>query len=431
MTLSPSRHRPALFLLALGISSAFAAPENPAPANGKPIPLTDPSRFGAPQAQGEETAEMKQLQQAGIYQGHPGSLTFFRWKGANPPVLFHLGLWGPQTTNPHAALLPSFQELESLEIHEASFDDSAAPHLAKLPKLRRLTISAVDRYQKPGFTKMQWSYPWLPQVENRPQFTGKALATLSTLPALDFLDLRDALIQSSELAALASFPKLSELGLPNPIDAQGLQALLSCKNLSALILGNREVSASEIELLAKLPALKRLTLRNARLSNETLAALAKLEKVTALTIYDCGLTDAQLAHLGKPPQLTQLELVRNEIEGPGLAHLASFSLKKLDLMFNNLSNASLSQLATLNTVEDLGIAYNISIDDAGIQSGLLQSMKQLHFLELRGISQLTEASLAALSQFGHLKQIGIREDKISWESVDKMRAAMPNTKVFK
>jgi hypothetical protein len=422
---------PALILLALGLSPALAAADPPAPVNGKPIPLTDPSRFGPPQAQGEETPEMKQLQQAGIYQGQPSSLTFFRWKGANPPVLFHLGLWGPQLTNQHAALIPSLQELESMEIHEASFDDTAAPHLAKLPKLRRLTISPVDRYQKPGFTRMQWSYPWLAQVQNRPQFTGKALAALSALPLLDFLDLRDARVTSSELAVLASFPKLSELGLPNPIDAEGLQALLSCKHLGAVILGNREVSASEIELLAKLPSLKRLTLRNARLSNETLAALAKLEKLTALTIYDCGLTDAQLAHLGKPPQLTQLELVRNEIEGPGLAHLASFSLQKLDLMFNNLSNATLHHLEALRTLEQLGIAYCTSVTDEGLRLGILQKMRHLQFLELRGLTAVTDASLESLCQFGHLKQIGIREDKISWESVDKMRAAMPNTRVFK
>jgi hypothetical protein len=424
-------NRPAFFLLAFGLSSILAAVETSVPANVKPIPLTDPSRFGPPQPQGEETVEMKQLQQAGIYPGQPNSLTFFRWRGANSPVLFHLGLWGPQITNSHAALIPSFQELESMEIHEASFDDTAAQHLAKLPKLRRLTISPVDRYQKPGFKRMQWSYPWLPQQQNRTQFTGKTLAALSALPLLDFLDLRDARVTSSELAAIASFPKLSELGLPNPIDAEGLQSLLTCKRLGALILGDREVSASEIELLAKLPSLKRLTLRNARLSNETLAALAKLEKVTALTIYDCGLTDAQLAHLGKPPLLTQLELVRNEIEGPGLAHLASFSLQKLDLMFNNLSNSTLQNLEALSTLEQLSLAYCTSVTDEGLRLGILQKMTHLQFLELRGLTGVTDASLESLCQFGHLKLIGIREDKISWESVDKMRVAMPNTKVFK
>jgi hypothetical protein len=127
----------------------------------------------------------------------------------------------------------------------------------------------------------------------------------------------------------------------------------------------------------------------------------------------------------------QLELVRNEIEGPGLPQLGRLYLKKLDLMFNNLSNASLSPLATLNTLEDLSVAYNLSIDDTGIQSGILQGMKQLRFLELRGLTKVTDASLDALSQFGHLKRIAIREDKISWESVDRMRAAMPNTQVFK
>lgn len=425
--------RPAfsLALLSLASTAASAAPETPASANGKPIPLTDPSRYGPGQAQGEPTAEMKNLTEAGVYPGQPGSITFFRWKGANPPVVFHLGLWGPQITNEHAALIPSLVDLESLEIHEASFDDSAAPHLAKLSKLRRITITPVDRFQKAGFPRIQWSYPWLSKVENRPQFTGKTLTALSALPSLDFLDFRDARIASSELGALASFPRLGEIGLPTPIDSQALQHLASCKRLSAVILGNREVAPSEIELLAKLPSLKRLTLRNARLSNETLAAFAKLDKLTALSIYDCGLTDAQLAKLGKPPQLTQLELVRNEIEGPGLAHLASFSLQKLDLMFNNLSDASLSQLAPLRSVEDLSIAYCTAVTDEGVRSGILQGMKGLKTLELRGLTRVTDASLEPLSQCGHLKLLGIREAKISWESVDKMRAAMPNTKVFK
>ena len=77
------------------------------------------------------------------------------------------------------------------------------------------------------------------------------------------------------------------------------------------------------------------------------------------------------------------------------------------------------------------IAYCTAVTDEGLRPEILQKMKHLQFLELRGLTSITDASLEALCQFGHLKQIGIREDKISWESVDKMRAAMPNTKVFK
>jgi hypothetical protein len=421
-----------LLAVLLGISlPPLAATEVPAASTKKDVPLTDPSRFGPPQAQGEQTAEMKKLTDAGFYEGHPSSLTFIRWKGANPPTVFHAGLWGPKVTNEHAALLPSLSDLESLEIHETSIDDSGAQHLARLPKLRRITISSVDRFQKIGFPRIQWSYPWLPKVENRPSITGKTLAALRSQPALEFLDLRDTRIVSSDLAALASFQKLGEIGLPNALDTEALQHLASCKQLSALILGNREIKPSEIQLLAKLPSLKRLTIRNAQLSNETLAELRNLENLTALGLYDCGITDEQLAHLAPPPLLTHLELVRNEIAGPGLASLATFSLKKLDLMFNNLSDASLSQLSALRSVEDLSIAYCTAVTDEGIQSGILQQMTHLKTLELRGLTHVTDTSLAALSHFGHLKLLGIREAKISWDSVDKMRAAMPKTQVFK
>ena len=100
-------------------------------------------------------------------------------------------------------------------------------------------------------------------------------------------------------------------------------------------------------------------------------------------------------------------------------------------MFNNLSDASLPHLVALRTLERLSIAYCTAVTDEGLRHGLLQKMTHLQFLELRGLTRVTDASLESLCQFGHLKQIGIREDKISWESVDKMRAAMPNTRVFK
>jgi hypothetical protein len=420
-----------LFLSGLVTFRAFGAPNETAPKTGVNIPLTDASRFGPPQAQGEQTEEMKQLLQAGIYEGQKSSITFLRWKGANPPVVFQVGLWGPQITNEHAALLPSLSEIEALSFYETSVDDSAVPAIAKLPNLRTLAFAPVDRYQKTGFTRMQWSYPWLPKLENRPRLTGKALSVLSTIPSLDTLDLRDTHVDSASLEALGRFPKLADLGLPHPIDAEAIRHLQACKHLGALILGGREIRSSEIERLAALPSLKRLTLRNARIPNETLAALAKLEKLTTLSIYDCGLTDAQLAHLGKPPALNRLDLVRNVIEGHGLSALAPFALKKLDLTFNNLSDASLSRLPALDTLEELSLAYCVSVSDGGIRSGILQKMTHLQMLELRGLTKVTDASLEELSQFGHLKLIGIREANVSWQSVDQMRAAMPATKVFK
>jgi hypothetical protein len=104
-----------LALLPLVSPPSLAVAESPPALTKRKVPLTDPSRFGPPQAHGEATEEMKKLIEAGIYDGHLGSLTFLRWKGANPPTVFHAGLWGPQITNEHAALLPSLTDLESLD----------------------------------------------------------------------------------------------------------------------------------------------------------------------------------------------------------------------------------------------------------------------------------------------------------------------------
>lgn len=129
--------------------------------------------------------------------------------------------------------------------------------------------------------------------------------------------------------------------------------------------------------------------------------------------------------------LEQLLLERNEIEGPGLAHLAKLKPTILGLEFNNLTDEALEHLPQLTSVTDLRLAYCRQITDRGLHSGVLQKMPHVKRLNLRGLKQLTDAVLNDLEQFRHLEHIGLRETSVSVQGIARLKQALPQTDVFK
>jgi len=411
--------------------AAFAAGDAAPTATLKALPPHQYNPFGAPgETSPELLAALNKMSETGIITARRNSLHLFRWSGA-PPKLTHLGLWGVKVTDdlmPLTALMP---DLEFVSLYETSVDDAGLEVLLKLPKLRYLTLAPIDRYEKEGFGAPQWSYPEIPKNNDRPRATGRVLRALSQSQTLESIDLWDALVESKDLAALSETPKLGSLGLPNVIDEEAVRHLQACKRLGNLTIGNREIAAVEIERLAAWKGLRKLTILRSRLSGEVLEALSKLETVQDLNLVDCGLTDDGLAHLKGSSRLASLNLGRNEIQGPGLVHVAKLNLKSLEVTFNSLTDGTIQHLRQLGSLDQLNISYNTGITDLGIQSGTLQGMTHLRKLELRGLKKVTDASFDDLVKLGHLTNIGIRETKTSVECVGRLKAAMPNTAVFK
>lgn len=404
----------ALAIVALAMGEAMAA-------DVKPAGPTTPEMLTA----------MNRLSEAGVVAGKKGSLTFFRWSNAQPPTLVRLGLWGAKIDNELLALTKTMPDLEAISLYETSVDDEGIQALANLPKLRVLAVLPVERYEKQGFGPTQWSYPFIPRRAGRPRITGKALQALASVKTIESLDLQDAQLQSNDLGLLASWPKLSSLGLPNEIDDETVSALQSCRKLSQLTLGNREIAASEIRRLAAWKSLRKLVLTCATLSDDALEALSSLETVESIELIDCGLTDEHLQHLRRSPRLTELALPRNEIHGPGLAHLEKLKIKSLGLEFNNVRDETLKDLATLTNVEDIRLSYCIGITDRGIQSGTLQDMANLKQLALRGLKHVTDASVDDLLKLKQLEHLNIRQNGISADGCERLKQGLPKTVVFR
>ncbi|NBV21232.1 MAG: hypothetical protein EBS05_04825 [Proteobacteria bacterium] len=407
--------------------AAFGAdtPKSKAEAVSKPVA----SRY-TEQPKGEISPAMLRMQEAGRVEGQRGSLTFFRWSG-NPPKLSHLGLWGPKVSNEIIALITTLPDLSFVSVYETGLSDEGVVPLTKLPNLRFLSITPIIRYEKVGFGAPQWSYPFMKPVADRPRVTGMGLRTIASITTLEGLDLLDAKLASSDLAVLASLPKLGSLSLPNVLDDEAVRHLQACRRLTNLTLGHRAISATELECLAAWKSLRKLVLTHTQLSDAALQALSKLETVQSIELIDCGLTDERLQHLHGSPKLKELSLVRNEINGPGLAHLVKLNLTTLDLGYNNIRDETLLHVLPLTSLENLWLEYCIGVTDQGIHSGALQKMTHLKQLRLRGMKKVTDATLDDLMKFGHLGNLTIRETGISWESVDRIKQAMPKTVVFK
>lgn len=376
-------------------------------------------------------AVMQRLHLTGVVPNRKGSLTFFRWTSTEPPRLAHLGLWGPQVTSADLARVAELRDLEYISLYETSVDDAGLAAIAGLPKLRRLAISPVCRFEKPGFGPPQWSYPFLPEQPDRPRITGRGLAPFSRLETIEELELLDARLTSSDLALLARWPKLSSISWPAPIDAAAVQHLNACPRLVGLTLGYREVAASEIEHLARSTRLRRLTIVHAKISDQLLQSFAQLAWLEELVLEDCELHDERLAHLRLPSQTKSLLLMRNAIRGPGVAHVAKFSLTTLGLEFNDLEDATLPELAALTKIGDLRLAYCRRITDHGIRKGVLQELPQLRRLNLRGLKQVTDAALDDLVRFTALEYLGLRETGVTADGIARLKQALPHAEVFK
>jgi hypothetical protein len=431
---------------AFAAAAAFAAepaagPNPDAPANrtdavnaAAPAPAVTTRPFGvAPEGltSPELTDAVQKMDAASVLPGSRGSITRMRWSSEQPPKLWFVGLWGPNIDNALISLSAHTPDLWSVELHEPHIDDQGMRSLARLPKLRYLKIDPIERWSKPGFTPLMYCFPGLPPRTDRPRVTGKSLVAFADASALEGLSLLDTVIAAEDLAALARIPKLSSVALPCVIDETAVGHLKACRRLNSLTLGYREVTAEEIKRLAGWKSLRSLTITNATLPDDALSAFESLPAITSLELTACGITDTRLAHLRLPPMVTTLSLRQNPLTGPGLAALGDQPLKTLALEYTDLSDDTLAVLPRFKTLDNLFLEYCERITDQGIRSGALQSMTHLRELRLRGMKQVSDASLDDLVKFGHLKTISVRGAGVSWDGVARMKEAMPETFVFK
>lgn len=401
----------------------------------KPKPAKTHVPFGIAPA-GLTSPELKKAVEAmfaaSVLPSKPRPFTRMRWRSEEPPKLWYVGLWGPNVDNDLIALTKHTPDLSMVALHEPHIDDDGMKSIAALPALRYLRVDPIERWTKEGHPSPMYCFPEFTSSPERPRVTGKSLAYFAGKETLEGLYLLDAQIETADLVHLSKLPRLGTVALPCKIDERAVKHLAACRRLHRLTLGHRVITGAEIQRLAKWDGLKYLTLTHATITKEALEAMALLPSLVSLDILASELSDKTLAHLHLPDTVTNLGLKQNNINGPGLAKMSKRApkLKTLGLEFNDLTNAALSDLVGLTTLEKLYLSYCPGITDEGIGLDVLQGMQHLRELRLRGL-KVTDSSVVALGKMTFLKKLSVRGTGVTWDGVAKLKVAMPDTYVFK
>lgn len=241
----------------------------------------------------------------------------------------------------------------------------------------------------------------------------KDIGPLVDIPNLKSLDLSDNRI--ADIGPLMSMTGLEYLDLSNN-NIVSVSALADLKALTELKLGGNTLKS--IKALAKLDGLKTLDLRDTGLTDNALTYLYNLKNLKKLNIENNPeLSESAVAELQKKLSgctISHSEFTKKGIElggksfdidaetveacGLGLSDISKVSgftaVKNLDLSNNNISN--IEPLSGLTTLESLDLSDNIIGD------------------------------VTALYSLKNLKQLWLRENDLSADQIDDLKAALPN-----
>ncbi len=211
----------------------------------------------------------------------------------------------PLTGRAIAALL-DLEHLASL-----SFDakDDAMPHIARLPRLRFLTIQdtpASDRgWQALGASQS------IERIWGRRCYgleTDGFLA-LSRMPSLENLSVSCRNVEDRGIAALPSFPALRQL-MPMDVPDAGYRHIGRCERLTALqLMYCRDTTDAATEHLIGLPHLRRYFASYTQITDRTPALLSTIKSLEDITFDSCAqLTNDGIASLAALPRLKALRV---------------------------------------------------------------------------------------------------------------------------
>lgn len=206
----------------------------------------------------------------------------------------------------------SIASLVGLEhLSALSFDakDDAMPFIARLPRLRFLSIQDTPASDR-GWQALGAS-PSIERIWGRRCYgleTDGFLA-LSRMPSLRNLSVSCRNVEDRGIAALPSFPALHQL-MPMDIPDAGYRHIGRCDRLTALqLMYCRDTTDAATENIIGLPQLRRYFASYTQITDRTPALLSTISSLEEITFDSCAqLTDAGIASLAVLPRLRKLRV---------------------------------------------------------------------------------------------------------------------------
>jgi hypothetical protein len=139
------------------------------------------------------------------------------------------------------------------------------------------------------------------------------------------------------------------------------------KRLQGLRLDRTQITDTGLVHLKELTGLQRLDLNGTQVTDTGLVHLKELKALQGLYLYDTKVTDAGLLHFEQLNGLQDLDLGRTRVGDAGLVHLKGLKhLRKLDLFSTEVSDAGLVHLKELKGLKQLTL-WTTNVTPAGVE----------------------------------------------------------------
>ena len=315
----------------------------------------------------------------------------------------------------HIVHLAKMPRLRRLSLQHARISDEGLKHLAKLEHLDTLSLEST-RVGNEGMPYLS-DLPRLRMLQlNGTNVTGAGLEHLVELPSLERLEIVNQRIGNDDLQPLTRMPRLRQLEVGN-----SKFTLAGWKTLSDLPLEELEIygpESLEIRLehmehlrsldiaawrihdviLVDLPNLSQLKFRQHIGGNVWLMGLPRLRD---LNLDGKELSDRTFQSVTSLPNLEKLSLAHARPRSGSWRNLRRLkSIKELDLTATGIDDHELRHLSELKTLEVLRLNVN------PIHAKALRQLSQLSNLRVLDISHtpLFESELASRSTRGNLRR---------------------------
>lgn len=283
--------------------------------------------------------------------------------------------------------------------------------MAAVPVLPLLLILSLAGSDEPSSTSCGTSTP--SSVDLRGCWISDAdLPALTRRAGLKRLDLSMTRITDQGLLRLKSMTGLEELSLryAELIGDEGMSAAKGWKQLRRIDLRGTKVTDTTLGYLGALTALEAVDAGFAQISDNGIESLTTLPRLKALTLGGNKLTDTGMQALRLIPSLEFLDL-----SGPQRTDSGLWSV--------SLTESGVAAVATLANLRELRIGGSnvtaISLD------ALRKGLAKLERLSLYRSKRINDEAIAVLRDWKSLREVDLKDTKVTEEAVRQLRLARP------
>jgi Leucine-rich repeat (LRR) protein len=359
--------------------------------------------------------------------------------------LWYVRLQGSKVTAKDLERLRGCEWIRRLDLSDTSLGDDAIPSIATLKKLRELRLAGT-RVTDQGIAPLA-ALSRLRLLDTRQTaVTYDGLAKLEqALPDANFQEQRAlAELPSSQTLQIQSMPDFESHDDFDQRDEFGLAGgLWQTSSVTQQILtqmgkGARTLTAAEIEHLRRMRGTRSLFCANTVLGAEGLTWIDGFDELRDASVHTCDITARDLQVLAKRPKLEFLMISGNGLTNEDLAPLTSATrLKTLSLNEEHVTPHVLATLSQIKTLEDLqlhfwhfdeegkkGRATPERLAEVRTNIAQLKSLPQLKKLKLSG-RVLTEETVEPILDIESLQELTIPKNVVSPAMRERLRAAIP------